>query len=49
MIYKITLRDEVTYYIEANSDKEAIDQAHEFWVERDPSIDECEEVEEEDE
>ena len=45
MIYKVTLHDEVTYYIEANSDGEAIDQAHEFWVERNPSIDECEEVE----
>lgn len=47
MVFRVTLRDEVTYFIIADDEDEAIDQAHEFWVERDPSIDECKEAEEE--
>lgn len=44
MIYKVTLRDEVTYYIEATNETNAIDEAHEFWAERSPEIKECEQV-----
>lgn len=45
MVFRVTLRDEVTYFIIADDEDEAIDQAHEFWAERNPSIEECEEVE----
>lgn len=36
--YKITVTDTVTYYVEADSDGEAIDMALEWWAERDPLI-----------
>ena len=45
MVFRVTLRDEVTYFINADDEDEAIDQAYEFWAERNPSIEECEEVE----
>lgn len=44
MVFRVTLRDEVTYFIVADDEDEAIDQAHEFWADRSPEIKECEPV-----
>lgn len=44
MIYKVTLQNVVTYYIEADNEPNAIDQAHELWADRSPEIKECERV-----